>query len=656
MKLFYLFTLLFIASIIFIGCGDDPTFYTVTFNSQGGSEVSSQTVEQGGKVTKPTDPTRDGYIFVAWYKETTSTNEWNFDTDVVTNNITLFAKWNEEDADLPPITVENEESLTQEVLADAKQGASDVIFTTTGAWTSSISVAETKTKTETETTAADWISISPESGDAGTHTIEITLEPNFTGEDRTAIITITSGEAAIEINITQKGAKQKMTIAAVSEVHFKIVGSGRMTIDWDDGFPNETYTLSPDTNYISRTHTRANRSSETSVRNITIIGEDITGLEPIGSGSQLAVIAELDVSQNSELTFLRVRDNRLTELDVSRNTALTHLFVEAYQLTSLDVSNNTALTSLSVYSALTSLDVSNNTALTHLYVSTPQLTSLDVSRNTALTHLSVGNALSITSLDVSNNTALTYLFVSNARLVTSLDVSNKTALTYLNVSNAQLITSLDVSNNTALTYLNVNNALLITSLDVSNNTALTHLDVNNAPLITSLDVSSNTALTSLSVGTALSITSLDVSNNTALTSLSVGSAPLITSLDVSNSTALTSLSVTNAPLTSLDVSSNTALTSLSVIRSQLTNLDVSNNTALTSLTLGDNQLTNLDVSNNTALTILNVNNNQFTADALNDLFDTLHSNAGTKTISERGNPGSSESNRGIAFEKGWRVQ
>jgi Leucine-rich repeat (LRR) protein len=114
--------------------------------------------------------------------------------------------------------------------------------------------------------------------------------------------------------------------------------------------------------------------------------------------------------------------------------------------------------------------------------------------------------------------------------------------------------------------------------------------------------------------------------------------------------------VIRSQLTNLDVSNNTALTSLTLGDNQLTSLDVSKNTALMELILANNQLTSLDASNNTALTILNVNNNQFTADALNDLFHTLHSNAGTKTISERGNPGSSESNRGIAYEKGWRVQ
>jgi uncharacterized repeat protein (TIGR02543 family) len=67
--------------------------YTVTFNSQGGSAVSSQTVNHGGKVSEPTNPTRTGYTFGGWYKESGCTNAWVFATDTVTANVTLYAKW-----------------------------------------------------------------------------------------------------------------------------------------------------------------------------------------------------------------------------------------------------------------------------------------------------------------------------------------------------------------------------------------------------------------------------------------------------------------------------------------------------------------------------------------------------------------------------------
>jgi uncharacterized repeat protein (TIGR02543 family) len=70
-----------------------PTTYTVTFNSNGGSSVSSQTVNSGSTATRPTNPTKSGYTFDNWYSNSTLTTVYNFST-AVTGNITLYAKWN----------------------------------------------------------------------------------------------------------------------------------------------------------------------------------------------------------------------------------------------------------------------------------------------------------------------------------------------------------------------------------------------------------------------------------------------------------------------------------------------------------------------------------------------------------------------------------
>ncbi len=69
--------------------------FTVTFETNGGSTVNSQQVEKDKTVSKPADPTRSGYTFDAWYKESACTNKWDFSTDTVTENITLYAKWTE---------------------------------------------------------------------------------------------------------------------------------------------------------------------------------------------------------------------------------------------------------------------------------------------------------------------------------------------------------------------------------------------------------------------------------------------------------------------------------------------------------------------------------------------------------------------------------
>ena len=80
--------------------------YTVRFEANGGSPAPrSQTISQGGKVTEPAAMTRTGYDFGGWYKEAACVNQWNFATNTVTGNITLYAKW---DPPLSPITVTGE--------------------------------------------------------------------------------------------------------------------------------------------------------------------------------------------------------------------------------------------------------------------------------------------------------------------------------------------------------------------------------------------------------------------------------------------------------------------------------------------------------------------------------------------------------------------
>lgn len=75
--------------------------YTVTFNTNGGSDVDSLSVDYGDTVTKPADPTRDGYTFAGWYSDESLATAWNFETDTVSKDTTLYAKWTE----IPTYTV-----------------------------------------------------------------------------------------------------------------------------------------------------------------------------------------------------------------------------------------------------------------------------------------------------------------------------------------------------------------------------------------------------------------------------------------------------------------------------------------------------------------------------------------------------------------------
>jgi len=69
-------------------------YYTVTFNEDGGSPAPApQIVIHNGKALLPPPMSKSNSAFTGWYKEAGFDNAWNFDTDTVTGNITLYAKW-----------------------------------------------------------------------------------------------------------------------------------------------------------------------------------------------------------------------------------------------------------------------------------------------------------------------------------------------------------------------------------------------------------------------------------------------------------------------------------------------------------------------------------------------------------------------------------
>lgn len=67
---------------------------TMTFDSNGGSAVASiKDLSYNESITAPTAPTKNGYTFVGWYKDEALDQEWDFSSDTVTADTTLYAKW-----------------------------------------------------------------------------------------------------------------------------------------------------------------------------------------------------------------------------------------------------------------------------------------------------------------------------------------------------------------------------------------------------------------------------------------------------------------------------------------------------------------------------------------------------------------------------------
>ena len=70
----------------------DLTYYTISFDTGGGTIVSDQIIEEGSLVERPSiNPTRDNYEFAGW---TYNGADYNFDTPV-TGDMTIVARWNE---------------------------------------------------------------------------------------------------------------------------------------------------------------------------------------------------------------------------------------------------------------------------------------------------------------------------------------------------------------------------------------------------------------------------------------------------------------------------------------------------------------------------------------------------------------------------------
>lgn len=78
-----------VAILLVVLFKNDLPEYNITFNSNGGSSVEALVIEENGKITKPEDPTKEGYVFVGWYLD----GELYDFNEPVTKNIELEARW-----------------------------------------------------------------------------------------------------------------------------------------------------------------------------------------------------------------------------------------------------------------------------------------------------------------------------------------------------------------------------------------------------------------------------------------------------------------------------------------------------------------------------------------------------------------------------------
>ena len=216
-------------SLVFTGCDNpveevtEPTYYTVTFNSNGGSDVEAQKVESGSKATKPTDPTKtatdkESYAFEGWYTsedEGTTLSDTAFDFEsAITADITLYAKWKATEKATTEAAEENPETPatpeTPAVTYSVTIAENIENGTVTASKTSSVAAGETITLTVTPETDYELDSISAGSG--------VTL--NGTGNTRT--FTMPESNVTVTAIFSWKwvGTKNPTTAKAVGDIVF----------------------------------------------------------------------------------------------------------------------------------------------------------------------------------------------------------------------------------------------------------------------------------------------------------------------------------------------------------------------------------------------------------------------------------------------------
>lgn len=106
---------------------------TVTFSIGTSTPYATTIVRSGSKLIAPENPTKTGYTFNAWYKEANCRTAWDFDTDTVTENISLYAKWIRiGGGSHSSVTVKPDDSAAtdteKDLISDIKEGISEYLI------------------------------------------------------------------------------------------------------------------------------------------------------------------------------------------------------------------------------------------------------------------------------------------------------------------------------------------------------------------------------------------------------------------------------------------------------------------------------------------------------------------------------------------------
>ena len=212
----------------------DRKSYTVTFNANGGSTVTSQSVRYGATATKPADPTKTAtasteYTFADWYSDSGLTTSFSFDT-AIKEDITLYAKWTET-AVTPQKTAGSISYATESVKKTTDSTAFTNELTKIGNGTVTYSSSDETVATVNASTGEVTIV------GAGTATITATVTDSdtYTYATKTASYTVKVLSETLLTTITATGKEQASystaNVATISFSHTEEGGSA-YTANW----------------------------------------------------------------------------------------------------------------------------------------------------------------------------------------------------------------------------------------------------------------------------------------------------------------------------------------------------------------------------------------------------------------------------------------
>ena len=88
--------LILIGIIVLIACmifAVSHAGFTVTFNTDGGSQIENQKVMYGQLVEVEENPVKEGYTFIGWYTDKDCKNQFDVTKDKVSDSMTLYSGW-----------------------------------------------------------------------------------------------------------------------------------------------------------------------------------------------------------------------------------------------------------------------------------------------------------------------------------------------------------------------------------------------------------------------------------------------------------------------------------------------------------------------------------------------------------------------------------